>query len=225
MLRLLLVPILLWAVSAAPALGAEPQRVEPQAGEDQVPPAAAPQSEAPNAGVPNAEAPNARVPNAPGQLTLDELFERLAKASDTPAGKALESEILTRFNKSGSDTVDLLFAWAGEATEKKDYPLALDLLDQVLLLKPDFAEGWNRRATVHYMRDDYARSLADIRQTLAREPRHFGALSGLGILLSQMGQKEQAIVVLQRALAIDPLLDKVKESLETLEKETAGHAI
>ena len=109
--------------------------------------------------------------------------------------------------------------------EDKDYPEALDILDQVIVLKPDFAEGWNKRATVHYLADDYASSVADIRQTLALQPRHFGALSGLGMILQETGQKEQAIVVLRKALAINPQLDKIKEAVERLEKETAGDAI
>ena len=133
--------------------------------------------------------------------------------------------MLERFHESGSDTADLLLSWAVKAMEDKDYPEALDILDQVIVLKPDFAEGWNKRATVHYLADDYASSVADIRQTLALQPRHFGALSGLGMILQETGQKEQAIVVLRKALAINPQLDKIKEAVERLEKETAGDAI
>ena len=133
--------------------------------------------------------------------------------------------MLERFHESGSDTADLLLSWAVKAMEDKDYPEALDILDQLIVLKPDFAEGWNKRATVHYLADDYASSVADIRQTLALQPRHFGALSGLGMILQETGQKEQAIVVLRKALAINPQLDKIKEAVERLEKETAGDAI
>jgi len=109
--------------------------------------------------------------------------------------------------------------------EEKQYPRALDVLDQVVLLKPDFAEGWNKRATVYYLIDDYGSSLADIRRTLALEPRHFGALSGLGFILDETGQKEQAIAVFRKALAINPQLDRIKEAVERLEKETAGNSI
>jgi tetratricopeptide (TPR) repeat protein len=116
-------------------------------------------------------------------------------------------------------------SWAEEAINDTDYSLALDLLDQIIVIKPDFAEAWNKRATVYFMIDDYGSSLSDIRQTLAIEPRHFGALSGLGMILSSMDRKEEAIRAFKRALEINPQLTKVKESLERLEKETAGESI
>ena len=112
-----------------------------------------------------------------------------------------------------------------EAIEKKDYPHALDLLDQVIVIKPDFAEAWNKRATVYYLIDDYSASLADIRATLALEPRHFGALAGFGMILAGLDRKQEAIRVFKRALEIDPRLDQVEETMEKLEKETAGSDI
>jgi tetratricopeptide (TPR) repeat protein len=164
-------------------------------------------------------------PQPIGELSLDALFAELPKAAGLPRGKLVEAEILKRFHESGSDTADLLLSWAVEATEEKDYPLALDLLDQVIMLEPGFAEGWNKRATVHFMADDYGNSLADIRQTLAIEPRHFGALSGLGMIYSAMERKEDAIRAFRKALEINPQMEKVKESLERLEKEVAGESI
>ena len=92
--------------------------------------------------------------------------------------------------------------------EQENYPLALDVLDQVVLVKPDFAEGWNKRATVYYLLDDYAASLTDIRRTLALEPRHFGALAGLGMILEHTGHEERAIEVFRRALEINPQMDR-----------------
>jgi tetratricopeptide (TPR) repeat protein len=137
----------------------------------------------------------------------------------------IEAEILRRFDKSGSDTADLLMSWAGKAIQAKSYPLALDILDQVVLLRPTFAEAWNKRATVHFLMDDYSSSISDIRQTLAMEPRHFGALSGLGVILQAMDRKDEAIRAFKRALEVNPQLEKVRESLEKLEKEVAGRAI
>ena len=171
------------------------------------------------------DTPPAPVPEAIDELTLDELFEKLAADGESPAGARFEEEILTRFNRSGSDTSDLLLSWAAQAIEDKDYPLALDVLDQIVVLKPDFAEAWNKRATVYYLLDDYSASLADIRQVLALEPRHFGALSGLGLILESMDRKEEAIEVFRRTLAINPRLEQVRETLERLEKETAGNSI
>jgi len=94
-----------------------------------------------------------------------------------------------------------------------------------VLVKPDFAEAWNKRATVYFLIDDYAASIADIRQTLALEPRHFGALAGLGMIFQAMDRKNDAIQVFERALEINPQLDKVREALEELKKETAGDDI
>jgi len=161
------------------------------------------------------------------ELSLDELFARLrdqtfAKSS---AGARIEQEILNRFARSGSPTVDLLMSWAADAMEKKDLPKALDVLDQALMLKPDFAEAWNRRASVYYMMDDYGNSLSDIRATLALEPRHFGAFAGFGMILQAMDRDDEAIRVYKRALEIDPRLDKVRESLEALEKAATGNDI
>lgn len=160
-----------------------------------------------------------------GELSLDDLFAKLPDHAGKRAGRMIEAEILRRFEKSGSDTADLLMSWADKAIEEKTYPLALDILDQIVLLRPTFAEAWNKRATVHYILDDYGSSVSDIRQTLAIEPRHFGALAGLGIILQGMDRKDAAIQAYQRALEINPQLDKVRESLERLEKEVAGRAI
>ncbi|HEX9904809.1 MAG TPA: tetratricopeptide repeat protein [Propylenella sp.] len=164
-------------------------------------------------------------PQMIGEFTLDELFEHLPGYAGMPAGRRIEAEILKRFTKSGSDTADLLLAWAMKAMEERNFSVALDVLDQIVILRPGFAEAWNKRATVHYMNDDYSASLSDIRQTLALEPRHFGALSGLGMIFDAIGRKEDAIRVFRRALEINPQLDKVRESLERLEKETAGDEI
>ena len=164
-------------------------------------------------------------PPALKDLPLEALFEKLADAEPNAQGRAVEAETLRRLGESGSDTVDLLMRWAMQAIEEKKYPMALDILDQVLVLRPDFAEAWNKRATIHFLREDYAASLSDIRQTLALEPRHFGALSGLGIILQETGKKEAALAVFRKALAIDPLLEKVREAVERLEGETAGSSI
>jgi tetratricopeptide (TPR) repeat protein len=169
--------------------------------------------------------PDILTPRTIADLSLDDLFQKLPENAGTPTGGRLEREILRRFNKSGSATADLLLSWAAESMEEKNYTEALDLLDQIVVLKPDFAEAWNRRATVYFLLDEYGASLADIRATLALEPRHFGALAGFGIILQSLDRKEEAKEVFRRALVINPQLDNVKESLERLEKETANQEI
>jgi tetratricopeptide (TPR) repeat protein len=162
---------------------------------------------------------------APAQTDLDSLFSELKSAPSAEAAKAAEAAILRRFLISGSDTVDLLMTWAIDSMNKEDYPLALDILDNIVMMKPDYAEGWNKRATVYYLADEYGKSLADIRRVLSLQPKHFGALSGLGMIMRELGEKEKAKMAFREALAIDPYLDNVKKVLDELEKETAGQAI
>jgi tetratricopeptide (TPR) repeat protein len=164
---------------------------------------------------------------AVAELSLDELFAKLRDdtTAKSPAGERIEKEILRRFDRSGSPTVDLLMSWATDAMKKKDLAKALDVLDQMLVLKPDYAEAWNKRAAVYYMMDEYGDSLSDIRATLALEPRHFGALVGFGMILESMDRNAEAIRVYKRALEINPRLDKVRESLEALEKTAEGSSI
>lgn len=174
---------------------------------------------------PEPPAPPAPESAAPAQTDLDSLFSELKSAPSAEAAKAAEAAILRRFLISGSDTVDLLMTWAIDSMNKEDYPLALDILDNIVMMKPDYAEGWNKRATVYYLADEYGKSLADIRRVLSLQPKHFGALSGLGMIMRELGEKEKAKMAFREALAIDPYLDNVKKVLDELEKETAGQAI
>jgi tetratricopeptide (TPR) repeat protein len=150
---------------------------------------------------------------------LDTLFATLKAEKDEKAAKQAEASILRLWLESGSDTVDLLMGWSIQAMAAKDFSLALDYLDRVTVLRPDYAEGWNKRATVYFMINDYPRSIADIQRTLALEPRHFGALSGLGIILDSFGDKRRAMEAYQKALDADPHLGNVREALEKLTKE------
>ena len=94
------------------------------------------------------------------------------------------------------------------AIEAQDLDLALKLLNSIIELKPDYVEAWNRRATIYYMKKDFGRALADIRQVLAREPRHFGAMSGLGMILQEFGDEKHALEIFRRALAVHPRLQE-----------------
>jgi tetratricopeptide (TPR) repeat protein len=149
----------------------------------------------------------------------------LKTASSKEAAKAAEDSIWRLWLQSGSDTIDLLMNWAMKAMEAKDYAAALDFLDRVILMKPDFAEGWNKRATVYFLMDDYSKSIADIGKTLALEPRHFGALSGLGMIMRELGEDKRAIEAYQKALAVDPNLEGVHKALDELQAKAAGKQI
>lgn len=178
-------------------------------------------------GPPPSSSERATTPAVPADAAkvLDELFTDLKAAKSMADAHGPEQRILRRWNQSGSATVDLLMGWADKAIGQKNTAEALDLLDQVILLKPDFAEGYNRRATVYYLLDDYRRSLADIEVTLRLEPRHFGAMTGLGAILTEIGDTGRAEDVYRRALAVHPQLEAAKTALEKLEKTDKGSPI
>lgn len=156
---------------------------------------------------------------------LDRLFDSLSKAQSPADAKRFTSTIEQLWMRSGSDTADLLASRAFEALKREDADLAIELLDNVVALQPDFAEAWNKRATLHYMRGDLARSMLDIRETLEREPRHWGAWSGLGRILEETGEKRQALQAYRRALAVNPQIEGLQERADRLAAELRGQDI
>lgn len=156
---------------------------------------------------------------------LDTLFAALKIAPDAESAKAIESRIWALWMASGSDTCNLLMGRAKNATDAKDYDLAIKLLDAVIEIKPDYTEAWNRRATVYYLTGDFGHSLADIRQVLIREPRHFGALSGLGLIMQDIGDDKDALDAYRKALAIDPQLENLHDVVKTLTDKVEGRDI
>jgi len=155
---------------------------------------------------------------------LDQLYSELAEADTPKSAERVAREIQMLWMESGSDTVDVLMSQAGKAIQAEESGLALDLLDAVVVLKPSYAEGWNRRATVHYMREDFGKSLVDIERTLALEPRHWGALSGLAIIQRRLGFKDEALKTFKKALEINPGLENATKAISDLEKEAEGEA-
>lgn len=156
---------------------------------------------------------------------LDFLFGALKAAPDATAAKAIEDRIWAVWIVSPSDTANLLMTRVKTAIETKDLDLAVKLLDAIIAIKPDYVEAWNRRATILYMRKDYERSLADIRQILAREPRHFGALAGLGLIMQDLGDDKRALEVYRRALEVHPHLPKIPELIKLLTEKVEGRDI
>jgi tetratricopeptide (TPR) repeat protein len=156
---------------------------------------------------------------------LDTLFAALKLAPDDASAKAIEQRIWAVWMISGSDTCSLLMSRVKAATDAKDYDLALKLLDAVVEIKPDYVEGWNQRATIYYLKDDYGHAIADIGQVLAREPRHFGALSGLGVILQEIGDDKDALKAYRDALKIDPHLDNIPDVVKELSVKVEGRNI
>jgi tetratricopeptide (TPR) repeat protein len=156
---------------------------------------------------------------------LDTLFEALKVAPDESSAKEIEQRIWALWSVSASDTANLLMTRVKAAVDGKDLDLAIQLLDSIIELKPDYAEAWNRRATLYYLKKDYGRSITDIRQVLALEPRHFGALAGLGTILHDMGDDKRALEVFRRALAIHPHLQKIPDTVKSLTEKVEGRDI
>jgi tetratricopeptide (TPR) repeat protein len=156
---------------------------------------------------------------------LEFLFQALKAAPDRETARLVESRIWAQWLASGSDTADLLMTRVRTAIEQKDPDLAMKLLDAIVELKPDYVEGWNRRATLFFEQHDYGRAMSDLAHVLTLEPRHFGALTGLGMILQDVGDDKQALQVLRRALDVDPHLDKVPEMVKTLTEKVEGRDI
>jgi len=187
--------------------------------------------------VPAAAQPDSRLkqklPEAPKQLpsvnahgkSLDFLFEALKAAPDEESARAVEARIWAIWMKTPSDTVALLMSRASIALGHNESDVALKLLDAIIKLRPDYTEAWNRRATLYYKKNDYTRAMEDIEEVLRREPRHFGALAGLGVILEETGDDKHALEVFRRALAINPHLDKVPEMVKTLSEKVEGRDI
>ena len=172
-------------------------------------------------------APPAKLPHVHADRTrgLDFLFGALKAAPDEASAKHVEARIWALWMATPSDTAALLMTRAKVALEARQLDVALKLLDAVVALRPDYIEGWNRRATIYYLRDDYGHALQDIRQVLAREPRHFGALAGLGMIMRDLGDDRRALDAFRKALAINPHLDKIPELVKTLTEKVEGRDI
>ena len=175
-----------------------------------------------------------KLPEAPSKLPkvgadrnrgLDFLFGALKAARDQASAKHVEARIWALWLQTPSDTAALLMMRAKTAMDAQQVDVALKLLDAVVKLRPDYVEGWNRRATLYYLKNDYAHSLEDIEQVLVREPRHFGALAGLGMIMQDLGDEKRALDAFRKALAINPHLDKVPELVKSLSEKVEGRDI
>ena len=152
---------------------------------------------------------------------LDTLFEQLAEP-DREDWRRIEGEITRLWSQSGSETMDLLFQRGHGAIGRKDYAAAVDHFSSLTDLAPDFAEGWNARATTFFLMDEYALSISDIERTLALNPRHFGALSGLRRILEEMGEIDLALKAAQAAHDLTPNRPELSAAVSRLERLTGA---
>jgi tetratricopeptide (TPR) repeat protein len=206
----LAVPALAQAPDPSPP-AAEPPAIDPPAGEP-------PQPIEPPTNLPRPQHGD-RVQN------LDKLFEALKIAPSDESAKFVENRIWALWLASGGDTAGLLMTRVKMAIDGKDYDLAVKLLTAIIDIRPDYIEAWNRRATVLYMKKEFGGALADIREVLAREPRHFGALSGLGMILQELGDEKRALDAFRRALAVHPHLERIPDLVKKLSEKVEGRDI
>jgi tetratricopeptide (TPR) repeat protein len=131
--------------------------------------------------------------------------------------RALAENALWRvWSRSGDAEVDALFALGVEQMSLRQGPAAVAIFTRVIERKPEFAEGWNKRATVYYLMGEYDKSLHDCDEVMKRNPVHFGALSGYGQIYLQLGKPERALPYFERALAVNPNMEQVEQVIEQL---------
>ncbi len=154
-----------------------------------------------------------------GQKGLMDEVPALAQAlrDGDPLVRAFaETALWQVWSRSGDPAVDGLFALGLEQMNAREGPAAVETFTRVIELKPEFAEGWNKRATVYYLLGEYVKSLADCDEVMKRNPYHFGALSGYGMIYLQLDQPARALEFLERALQVNPNLTGVRETAEML---------
>ncbi len=156
-----------------------------------------------------------------GDTRLDELFEQLLEP-ELPNWEVIEEEIWLEWSRSGSASMDLLLRRGRDALDAGDHQLAIDHLTALTDHAPDFAEGFNARALAYFNIGLYGPALADLQRVLELNPRHFGALTGLGAIFEQTGEDQRAFDAYTAARAIHPHDPDLKEAIERLEPRVSG---
>jgi tetratricopeptide (TPR) repeat protein len=156
---------------------------------------------------------------------LKGLFEQLHAAPSPQAATTIESEIWVIWAQTGDAALDKVFEIGSQALAVGDTRTALKIFDAIVEKKPKFAEGWNKRATIHYLIGDYEASLADIDRTLELEPHHFGALAGLGLVNVELDRDEAALDAFERVLKVAPQSESAKQNIEIIKQRIKDKSI
>ncbi len=164
-------------------------------------------------------------PEAMRNQMLDRLFVRLRNADDQGDAQHIAASIERVWLQSDSDTANLLMQRAMVSMQAGNYPLALSLFDKLVALEPDWAEARNQRATARFLAGDTDGAMADINKVIKLEPRHFGALAGMGMILQGGGLEKSALEIFNKALAIYPLEPDIRKLVEKLTLEIEGQGI
>ena len=148
---------------------------------------------------------------------LDDLFEQLAVTTSDEEASNITREIWQRWTANDDPNVSQLMQIGIRALNYSTYRKALQSFDRVIEIAPEFAEGWNKRATLYYHIKEYRRSIDDIKKTLRLEPRHFGAWSGLGLVSIAQENYAGALAAFKKALSINPHISNIRRYVQKLE--------
>lgn len=155
---------------------------------------------------------------------VEDLLSELSNP-DTENWERIEEQVIDIWSRSGSVGMDLLLQRGRDALDRDDYEAAIEHFTALTDHAPEFAEGWNMRATAFFLIEEFGLSIEDIGRTLALNPRHFGALNGLGVILEQLGDKKNALLAYRAAYEINPHRENLIEAIERLETEVDGRTI
>jgi tetratricopeptide (TPR) repeat protein len=150
---------------------------------------------------------------------LEELFDRLRATADPLEAQIIEVQIWRIWTDSGRDDINTLVEEGSRFMVQGLLKEAIAIFDRVVTTLPEFAEGWNKRATAYYLNGDYTASMIDIERTLALEPRHFGAISGMGLIFMARGDEANALRVFEEVLKVHPHAKGAKARVEELHKK------
>lgn len=150
------------------------------------------------------------------------LFSQLKSVETVAQAQRIEQSIWHIWLRANDEAVSRRMEAGLRAMAIRDHAAALAVFDDIVKITPDFAEGWNKRATVHYLLGNFEQSIADISRTLALEPRHFGALSGLGLVNLALGRESQALDAFEAALKVYPLMPGAKTHIKALREKLRG---
>lgn len=165
------------------------------------------------------------VPAGQTDKRLDVIFERLQTTESQEEAAVLTDMVWAIWIESDNDTVNAFMANGIEEMSRRNFDEAAAAFTKVIEADPDFAEGWNKRATVYYLMGEYESSIRDVERTLALEPRHFGALSGLGLIYLALGDGWAALRAFEAALKVNPHLTSARVHVEELRKHLGGKPI
>jgi tetratricopeptide (TPR) repeat protein len=154
--------------------------------------------------------------------TSEEEALQVLRGEDAELAATAEAMLWRTWCRSGDPETDGIFRAGVDAMQASRLAKAEEFFSRVIARAPAFAEGWNKRATVRYMQKNFAGSVADCQQTLARNPHHFGAAAGQGLCHMSLNQFAEAAVCFRRALEIHPHLDAVRQNLGLAEAEGGG---